>query len=90
MVARRILPLVLIAGGVMMFMRHKRFELMEQCGEGAPETGEHPHPIGPRGPRSFARSDWNKRVPPMFEMWHKRAHEQEQAAQTPAAATPAI
>jgi hypothetical protein len=84
MIARRVLPFVLIAGGMMMIMRHKRLEFMGQCEEGVPERGEHPHPIGPRGPYGFARSDWSKRVPPMFEMWHKRAHEQEQQVQQPA------
>ena len=74
MVARKVVPILLIAGGVMMFMHHKRLELV---GEG--EEGEQHHPIGPHGPRG----EWSKRVPPMFEMWHKRAHEQEQAAQQP-------
>ncbi len=77
MVARKIVPVLLIAGGVMMFMHHKRLELMGQC-----EEGEQPRP-GHHG-------EWGKRVPPMFEMWHKRAHEQEQAAQQPAATAPAI
>ena len=76
MVARRVLPFLLIAGGVMMFMRHKRLELMGQC-----EEGEQHRPLGLHGPRG----EWSKRVPPMFEMWHKRAHEQEQAAQQSAA-----
>jgi hypothetical protein len=82
MVARRVLPILLIAGGVMMFMRHKRLELM-----GPREEGEQPRPMSLRcGPRS----EWSKRVPPMFEMWHKRAHEQEQTAQQPAASAPAV
>ena len=76
MTARKVVPMLLIAGGVMMFMHHKRLELM---GEGA--EGEQRHPMNLHGPRS----EWGKRVPPMFEMWHKRAHEQEQAAQQPAA-----
>ena len=82
MVARRVLPFLLIAGGLMMFMQHKRLELLGQC-----EEGEQHHPIGPRVPRS----EWGKCVPPMFdaERWHKRAHEQEQAAQQPAAPAPA-
>jgi hypothetical protein len=74
MVARRVVPFLLIAGGVMMFMQHKRLELMGQC-----EEGEQHHPIGPRG-------EWGKRVPPLFDLWHKRAHEQEQAAQSAAPA----
>ncbi len=77
MFARRVVPLLLIAGGVMMFMRHKRLEMMGHCEEGAPEKGEQPRPMELHGPHG----DWSKRVPPMFEMWHKRAHEQEQAAQ---------
>ena len=77
MYARKVVPILLIAGGVMMFMHHKRLELM---GQG--EEGEQHRPMGLRGPHS----EWGKRVPPMFEMWHKRAHEQEQAAQQPAAA----
>jgi hypothetical protein len=80
MYARRVVPFLLIAGGVMMFMHHKRLELMGQC-----EEGEQPRSISPRGPHG----EWGKRVPPMFEMWHKRAHEQDQAAQPPAPA-PAV
>jgi len=80
MYARRVVPVLLIAGGVMMFMHHKRLELMGQC-----EDGEQPRSIGPRGPHA----EWGKRVPPMFEMWHKRAHEQELQAQQPAAPAPA-
>jgi hypothetical protein len=89
MYARKVVPILLIAGGVMMFMHHKRLELMGQCEEGAPEEGAQPRPMGLHGPHG-PRGEWGKRVPPMFEMWHKRAHEQEQAAQQPAAATPAV
>ncbi len=82
MYARRVIPILLIAGGVMMFMHHKRLELMSQGEEGGPHR-----PIGLHGPHG-AQSAWGKRVPPMFEMCHKRAHEQEQQAQstTPAPA----
>ncbi len=82
MYARRVIPILLIAGGVMMFMHHKRLELMSQGQEG----GQH-RPIGLHGPHG-AQNAWGKRVPPMFEMWHTRAHEQEQEAQstTPAPA----
>jgi hypothetical protein len=76
MYARKVVPILLIAGGVMMFMHHKRLELMREC-----EEGEQPHPLGLRGPHG----EWGKRVPPMFEKWHKRAHDQEQAAQPSAA-----
>ena len=87
MFARRVVPLLLIAGGVMMFMRHKRLELMGQCEEG--EQGAPPHPMSLHGPHGHRapHGAWGKRVPPMFEMWHKRAHEQEQAAQQPPAPT---
>ncbi len=67
MYARRVVPFLLIAAGVMMFMHHKRHELTGQCQE-----GEQPRPIGPHGPHG----EWGKRVPPMFEKWHNRAHEQ--------------
>ncbi len=73
MFARKVVPILLIAGGLMMFMRHKRLAMMGECAE-----GEHRHQIGPR-------AEWGKRVPPMFEMWHMRVHEQEQAAPQPAA-----
>ena len=68
MYARKVVPILLIAGGVMMIMHHKRLELM---GQG--EEGGHHRPIGLHGPHS----EWGKRVPPMFEMWHKRAHASE-------------
>ena len=64
MVARRVVPFLLIAGGVMLFMHHKRQELMGQY-----EEGEQHRPIGPHG-------EWGKRVPPLFERWHQRVHEQ--------------
>ena len=83
MVARKVVPILLIAGGVMMFMHHKRLELL---GEG--EEGVQHRRTGLHGPHGL-HGEWGKRVPPMFEMWHKRAHEQEQAAPQPAA-TPAI
>jgi hypothetical protein len=78
MFARRVIPLLLIGGAVMMLVQHKRLELMGACEEGEPR-----HPIGLRSPHG-QRGEWGKRVPPMFDMWHKRAHEQEQAAQQPA------
>ena len=84
MYARKVVPILLIAGGVMMFMHHKRLELM---GEG--EEREQRRPMGLHGPHG-PRGEWGKRVPPMFEMWHKRAHEQEQAAQQPATQPAAI
>jgi hypothetical protein len=58
MYARKVIPILLIAGGLMMFMRHKRLELMGQS-----EEGEQHRPMGLHGPRG----DWGKRVPPMFD-----------------------
>ena len=75
MYAHRVLPMLLLAGAAMMIMSHKRHEFM---GQG--EEGGQSHPMGLHGPHGH-RGEWGKRVPPMFEMWHKRAHEQEQAAQ---------
>ncbi len=86
MYARKVVPILLIAGGMMMFMHHKRLELMGQCEEGEQR------PIGLHGPHGLhggPRGEWGKRVPPMFEMWHKRAHEQEQQAQ-PTTPAPAV
>ncbi len=84
MYARKVVPILLIAGGAMMFMHHKRLEFM---GEGT--EGEQHRPHGPHGLHGGSRSEWGKRVPPMFEMWHKRAHEQEQQAQ-PTTSAPAV
>ncbi len=64
MYARKVVPILLIAGGVMMIMHHRR-ELAGQC-----EDGEKRGPIGPHG-------EWGKRVPPLFEKWHQRAHASE-------------
>jgi hypothetical protein len=80
MYARRVLPFLLIAGGVMMIMKHARLEMMGQCEEGEQQAAIGPH-RGLHGPHG----EWGKRVPPMFEMWHKRAHEHEQQAPQPAA-----
>jgi hypothetical protein len=72
--ARRVLPFLLIAGGVLMFMHRKRHEFVGQCEDGEPRRS-----IGPR-------HEWGRRVPPMFDAqrWHKRAHEQERQAQSAA------
>ena len=72
MVARRVVPILLIAGAVMMITRHHHVLTGER------REGERSRPIDSHG-------EWGKRVPPLFEIWHKRAHEQEQAAQQPAA-----
>ena len=76
MYARKIVPFLLIAGGVVMLVHHTRREFMGQV-----EGGETSAPIGLHGPHG----EWGKRVPPMFAMWHKRAHELEQQVQQPAA-----
>ncbi len=89
MYARKVVPILLIAGGAMMFMHHKRLELMGQC-----EEGEQHRPMGLHGQHGLhggPRSEWGKRVPPMFdaERWHKRVYEQEQQAQ-PTTPAPAV
>ena len=38
MYARKVIPILLIAGALMMFMRHKRQELMGQCEDGEQPT----------------------------------------------------
>ena len=65
MVPRKIVPILLIAGAVMMILHHGRHKFATQI-----EGGEK---RDPRGERS-------KRIPPMFEKWHQRAHEQEAQA----------
>ena len=84
MYARKVVPILLMGGAVMMIMSHKRHELMGQCEEGAQRR-----PIGPPSGLHGPHGEWGKRVPPMFEMWHKRAHEQEQQAQ-PTTPAPAV
>jgi hypothetical protein len=54
-----------MAGAVMMIMKHSQHRLT-----GHSEEGEKRGPIGPHG-------EWGKRIPPLFEKWHQRAHEQE-------------
>ena len=68
MVAHRVVPVLLIAGAVMMIMGHKRHELLGQC-----EEGEQHRQIIPRG----SHGEWGKRVPPLFEKWHAAAHASE-------------
>ncbi len=102
MFARKIVPILLVAGAVHMVMHHSQHSCEGQ-GETQPGTeGGHAHgpmrhrgPFGQHGPRGdwFNRGDWAKRVPPMFEMLHNRAHAaqaiQSAAQQSPASA-PAI
>jgi hypothetical protein len=73
MYAKRVVPILLMAGAVMI-MKHNRRELMGQC-----EDHEKRGPIGPRG-------EWGKRVPPLFEKWHTAAHASEAQAAAPAPA----
>lgn len=84
MFARKVVPILLVAGAVHMMMRHSQRGCDEQpAAEGEPQHG----PQFRHGPFAH-RGEWQKRVPPMFEMWHKRAHEQ--AAQQPPSSAPAI
>ena len=94
MFARKIVPILLVAGAVHMMMHHSQRSCEEQpATEGAQAQ---PHMHGPQfrhGP--FAqRGDWANRVPPMFEMWHTRAHAAQNAAQSaaqqPPSAAPAL
>ncbi len=70
MSARKVVPILLAVGVLMMIMRHSRHGLA-----GHLEDHEKRGPIGPTG-------EWGKRVPPLFEKWHQRAHASE--AQSPA------
>ncbi len=81
MYARKVVPFLLMAGAAMMIMSHKRQEFMGQC-----EEGEQHRPMGPLSGPHGPHGEWGKRVPPMFEIWHKRAHEQEAQPATPAPA----
>ncbi len=84
MYVRKVVPFLLIAGGVMMFVHHKRLEFMGQC-----EEGEQRRPLGPRGPYGLhgSHGEWSKRVPPLFEKWHNAAHA---AESQPGASAPAV
>jgi hypothetical protein len=95
MFARRIVPILLVAGAVHMLMHHSQHGCEEQAptqpGEGAARSPQFGHgPFGHRGPFG-QRGDWSNRVPPMFEMLHNRAHAAQSAAQQPSTpAAPAI
>ena len=97
MFAKKIVPILLVAGAVHMVMHHSQHSCEEQ---GATQPGDKPaeggHAHGPRGDW-FNRGDWANRVPPMFEMLHNRAHAAQAAAQAaqsaaqqPPASAPAI
>ena len=77
MVAKKVVPILLTAGVLFMVMQHAH--------RGPAGQLEDREKLGPAG----HRGEWGKRVPPMFEMWHKRAHEQEQQAQ-PTTPAPAV
>ena len=99
MFAKKIVPILLVAGAVHMVMHHSQHSCEEQPGD-KPTEGGHTHgPMRHRGPRGdwFNRGDWANRVPPMFEMLHNRAHAAQAAAQAaqsaaqqPPASAPAI
>lgn len=97
MFARKIVPILLVAGAVHIMMHHSQRGCEEQPaglpGDGVargPQFGHgpfgHHSPFGMRG----AQSAGTNRVPPMFEMLHNRAHAAQTAAQQPPASTPAI
>lgn len=75
MYARKVVPILLITGAVMIAMYHKRHGVI---GEG--DEGEQHRRIGLPG----RHGEWGMRVPPMFEKWHNLAHAQEQQAQSTA------
>ena len=77
MFAKKIVPILLVAGAVHMVMHHNQ----QRCAE---QPGDQPADTHRRGPFFARRGEWANRVPPMFELWHKRAHAQEQAAASPA------
>ena len=94
MFARKIVPLLLVAGAVHMMMHHNQRSCEEQPGdkpaEGEARRPQFGHgPFGHRGPFG-QRGDWANRIPPMFEMLHNRAHAAQNAAQQPPASAPAI
>jgi hypothetical protein len=81
MFARKIVPILLVAGAVHMMVHYRQSACADQ-----PVEGEARGPQFRHGP--FARrGDWANRVPPMFEMLHNRAHAAQNAAQS---STPAI
>jgi hypothetical protein len=97
MFARKIVPILLVAGAVHMMMHHSQHGCEEQPvglpGDGVARGPQFGHgPFGHRGPFGLhgERSEWGKRVPPMFEMLHNRAHAAQNAAQSAQPSTPAV
>lgn len=95
MFARKIVPILLVAGAVHMMMHHSQHGCEEQSttqpGEGEARGPQFRHgPFGHHGPFGL-HGDWANRVPPMFEMLHNRAHAAQTAAQTASqSSTPAV
>ena len=72
MYGKRIVPILLAFGLVHMFVRHSQHGLADHRGD-----GEQRSPAGHHG-------DWQKRVPPLFEKWHQRAHDAQRESPSPA------
>ena len=93
MFAKKIVPILLVAGAVHMVMHHSQRSCEEQSETQPGTEGGHAHgPMSHRGPFG-QRGDWANRVPPMFEMLHNRAHAAQaaqSATQQPPASAPAI
>ncbi len=70
MYARKVVPILLSVGVLYLIVRRHAHGPAGQL--------EDHHPRSPAGPRG----EWEKRVPPLFEKWHQRAHASE--AQSPA------
>lgn len=83
MFARKIIPILLVVGVIHMLAHHQDRFIDQSVPRGDQPQG----PQFRHGP--FDRSQWAKRVPPMFEMLHNRAHAA-MAAQPAATSTPAI
>jgi hypothetical protein len=83
MFARKIIPILLVVGVIHMLTHHQdRFIDQSVPGGDQPQDSHFKH-----GP--FGRGQWAKRVPPMFEMLHNRAHAA-MSAQPASPSTPAI
>jgi hypothetical protein len=93
MFANKVVPILLVAGAVHMIMKHSECGCEEhsaaQPGEGEARgsqcNGGHHGPYGQHGPFGH-HAGWANRVPPMFEMWHNRAHAAQNAPQPPSPA----
>ncbi len=62
----------LLAGVGLVACRMAEFR-HEMLTEGADEAED------PRGHHHLGHGHWHRRVPPMFEYWHRQAHAQDQA-----------